>query len=184
MLINSYDEFQKKAKLEIPNSMSFTFLIHNPKEMNAYTDVKQKHSFVPVLYDAEKQKDLIEQMRLTFHDILDYASSMRGILSNGLIHTSAFGHITLDILGNLYAEESYIGNVKDGSAFLLMTEWLQKENNLWMLTRKTFRPCQKCILSFLCPCVSIYERQGYFETACVENLINDCFDNETYFKCK
>ena len=165
-------EYLNALRQLISWSPTFLFVITDVSELGIYQNEEVEHAFIPVIYDAEKQKGLLSQMRMTLEDIFNSVRSIKDCLMKEVVNSSAFGKISIDIHGNISSNEEYIGNVDNGTAFGLLTKWLQKENNSWMLTRRKVSQCSDCLLSSLCPCVSIYERQGFIQTACCNSGIS------------
>lgn len=122
--------------------------------------------YIPLIYDSRQQHNLIEQMLLTKEEILESTSSIEACLSKDVLNENFWGHITITIDGNLYIGSDFLGEINERTVYSLISKYLQKNNNLWQYTRNKKDECKKCLLSSLCPSISIYECQGFINRAC------------------
>lgn len=123
-------------------------------------------SFLPIIKDNEQQQDIIKEMLISFEDVIETTTTIKESLKKRIINTSLFGEITLDINGDVFLGEQNIGNLASESILSLATKELQNPNNAWMYTRMKKDVCSECVLSCLCPNISVYERQGFISNAC------------------
>ena len=170
ILVADIDDLQKLRQHALYlNEIQVFYLISNIGDLKLVQKEIGQCRFIPILCDAVEQHDLVSQMRLSLDDILASNSSMYDCLSKDYFHKECFGNISLNINGNIFCQNERIGNICNASIIELLDNWLRREDCLWMLTRNKFPSCRNCVLSSLCPSVSIYERQGIIPSACSDN---------------
>lgn len=152
----------------IKGRVLFTVLLESLNEMSIWDSLDLFLSYRPLIRDKNAQADMIRQMLLTKEEILQTHNSLFECLCKDVINTSMFGEATVDLAGNVSLCEKHLGNLKDDNLFALLTKGLENKDNAWMFTRNKSKNCQSCVFSNLCPNISVYERIGALQTACVD----------------
>lgn len=153
--------------LDISNQVLFTYPIISLADLDYVEEKSNSHlRYLPLVYDTKKQSELIEQMLLSLIEILESITSIEECLIKGAINRNFWGHIIVTEEGNLCVGNDLIGDIYNKTIYALMADYLQKPQNLWLLTRDKKPSCSDCLLSLVCPCISIYEKQGFISGAC------------------
>lgn len=130
-------------------------------------------SYLPIIKGKQQQYDIIKEMFISFEDVIETTTTIKECLKKRIINTSLFGEIKLGINGDVFLGENIIGNVGSESILSIVTKELQNPDNAWMYTRTKKDGCSECVLSFLCPNISVYERQGLINNACGRKIIHN-----------
>lgn len=172
-IVNDFSLFERIAKSnDVSEHISFTIPIFSLKDLPQIDVHKLSMRYVPLVYDVNQQKDLIEQMLLSYNDIIESTDSIDTCLTRDIVNANFWGYITICQDGTLSIGNIEIGDLNKNGIYSLMVNYLQSSDNLWMFSRNKYLPCQNCIYTSICPNVSIYERQGVIKRAC-------CFAYET-----
>jgi len=165
-IINGTDSMSFVEKYQDNNNFSYTLPVMTTDDLAQLETLKISVKFIPLIHNAIIQNEIVGQMLLSFNDILKSVSSVDDYLRKDYFNANFWGHIALTKEGTLLVGDDIVGNINDKTACSLMTDYLQKAQNLWKLTRNKKSSCKDCLLTSLCPSISIYERQGIIERAC------------------
>ena len=121
---------------------------------------------IPVIIDANKQSSLIQEMLIDFSDIVNAHNSMDNIKIKGQYNTTYYGHITISTDGTLQCANKKYGSLKVSNLIDILNKCVHDEQSTWLISRKKFARCSKCMFASLCPDVTIYEQQGVMDKIC------------------
>jgi len=152
----------------ISDNISFTLPVMTMADLEQLETLKVSVKCIPLIHNAKVQNDIVEQMLLSQNDIIEGVSSIEDCLRKDFVNINFWEHIALTIEGALLVGNDVIGNINERTVYSLMTDYLQRPQNLWNLTRSKNVNCKDCLFTSLCPCISIYEKQGIIKRACLD----------------
>ncbi len=166
IIIDNYEKIKNKDFDISEEDYSISCLIYNEDDVDDYQNLSCNHRYIPIIFDKKSQRKLLNQMMISYDDIIQATNSVEECLVKNQINNSIFGRVILDISGDIYIEEELIGNINSDTIYSILTKYLQVKHNRWLLTRENYEICKDCLLRSLCPNITIYERQGFLLTAC------------------
>lgn len=168
IIITSKEDYLtlKRNLYDHQESINVLYPIISPNQIKILGHSDFSISYIPLLFDIEKQKDIIDEMLLSISDILNCNTTLDEIYQKEVFDLNLFGSICIFSNGNIMAFTDYIGNVLQDRTLDNITNWINKENNIWKQSRTKSKYCKNCYLSAICPPLSTYERQGLLKKAC------------------
>ena len=123
-------------------------------------------SILPIIYDNEKQKSLINESLLTERDILSTNKSLFDLHYDGFFNRTFMGHISV-CEDEIFVANQLIGKITSFKKDF--NHWFYRPDNLWFYTRRKKSQCKDCPFVDLCPSISLAEVLGIISNPCCIN---------------
>lgn len=148
-----------------------TFLISSEEDYARVDSISGKYSdekidFIPV-YTGKNYDFFRDNVLLTKEEILSSNLTRRGVYMHQVLNTNYFG--TLFVMPNKKVFSSVLspplGNISDSIYSLILEE--MSKNYSWRKTRNQTH-CKDCVLKYLCPSPSNYEKLMNLKCICTD----------------
>ena len=159
---NTISEVELNKLIVSKEYNSLIFIITSQEDFETYSRLIEVHeicnfSFSPAVTNATCS--LIKSMEFSADDIFETKFSFNDIYTKQTLNENNFGKLFIYSDGSSKTSLSGkdVGNIYETEISKIIYNEIAEQQD-WFLTRRKFKPCNKCIYNNFCPSVSDYER--------------------------